>query len=143
MKTTGVTLLLHQAVASNRLNLVVRLMDIQDYNMHRTNPAGETALHVACKTTNCNAIVEKLVEGSRCDLNAQDQHGNTALHLLFIVHQKVLRKCNVYYRVRGAILKITISESVDSLCRDGTDTPIVCVHRKAFLNHERIKWFTM
>ena len=81
MKTTEVTLLLHQAVASNRLNLVVRLMDIQDYNMHRTNPAGETALHVACKTKSSNAILEKLVEDRRCDLNAQDQHGNTALHL--------------------------------------------------------------
>ena len=26
----------------------------------------------------------------------------------------------------------TIRESVDSLCRDGTDTPIVRVHTKAF-----------
>ena len=31
----------------------------------------------------------------------------------------------------------TIKESVDSLCRDGTDTPIVRVHRKAFLTRER------
>ena len=30
-----------------------------------------------------------------------------------------------------------IRESVDSLCRDGADTPIVCVHRKAFLTRER------
>ena len=81
INTTEVTLLLHQAVASNRLKLVVRLMDIQDYNMHRTNPAGETALHVACKMIRSNAILEKLTEDSRCDLNAQDQHGNTALHL--------------------------------------------------------------
>ena len=29
-----------------------------------------------------------------------------------------------------------IRESVDSLCRDGADTPIVCVHRKAFLTRE-------
>ena len=37
------------------------------------------------------------------------------------------------------LLKITCSvirESVDSLCRDGTDTPIVRVHRKAFLTRE-------
>ena len=27
---------------------------------------------------------------------------------------------------------LPIRESVDSLCRDGTDTPIVCVHMKAF-----------
>ena len=32
---------------------------------------------------------------------------------------------------------IHIRESVDSLCRDGADTPIVRVHRKAFLTRER------
>ena len=32
---------------------------------------------------------------------------------------------------------IVIRESVDSLCRDGADTPIVRVHRKAFLTRER------
>ena len=31
----------------------------------------------------------------------------------------------------------SIRESVDSLCRDGADTPIVRVHRKAFLTRER------
>ena len=30
-----------------------------------------------------------------------------------------------------------IRESVDSLCRDGADLPIVRVHRKAFLTRER------
>ena len=29
-----------------------------------------------------------------------------------------------------------LSESVDSLCRDGADPPIVRVHRKAFLTRE-------
>ena len=32
---------------------------------------------------------------------------------------------------------LVIRESVDSLCRDGADTPIVRVHRKAFLTRER------
>ena len=31
-----------------------------------------------------------------------------------------------------------IRESVDSLCRDGADMPIVHVHRKAFLTRERL-----
>ena len=35
------------------------------------------------------------------------------------------------------ILNYIIRESVDSLCRDGADTPIVRVHRKAFLTRER------
>ena len=34
------------------------------------------------------------------------------------------------------LCKIFIRESVDSLCRDGTDTPIVRVHWKAFLTCE-------
>ena len=34
-------------------------------------------------------------------------------------------------------LSASIRESVDSLCRDGADTPIVRVHRKAFLTRER------
>jgi len=34
---------------------------------------------------------------------------------------------------------LNMRESVDSLCRDGTDTPIVRVHRKAFLTHERLR----
>jgi len=33
--------------------------------------------------------------------------------------------------------KEVIRESVDPLCRDGADPPIVRVHRKAFLTHER------
>ena len=37
------------------------------------------------------------------------------------------------------VLEITqsIRESVDSLCRDGADLPIVRVHRKAFITRER------
>ena len=38
----------------------------------------------------------------------------------------------------GSILcYMTIRESVDSLCRDGADTPIVRVHRKAFLTRKK------
>ena len=35
------------------------------------------------------------------------------------------------------LLLFHIRESVDSLCRDGTDTPIVHVHTKAFYTRER------
>ena len=42
---------------------------------------------------------------------------------MYISHSKSSRTC--------------IRESVDSLCRDGADTPIVRVHRKAFLTRER------
>ena len=33
-------------------------------------------------------------------------------------------------------IRVVVSESADSLCRDGADTPIVRVHRKAFLIRE-------
>ena len=38
--------------------------------------------------------------------------------------------------VSPVILGIIITESVDSLCRDGADTPIVHVHCKFFLTRE-------
>ena len=46
---------------------------------------------------------------------------------------------NVFYTCLCAFLfyHSIIRESVDSLCRDGADTPIVRLHRKAFLTHER------
>ena len=81
VKATEGSLLLHQAMFSNRPKLIVALLSIQELNMNGTNSAGETPLHVACKMRHSEAVVEKLVEDSRCDLNAQDQHGNTALHL--------------------------------------------------------------
>ena len=36
----------------------------------------------------------------------------------------------------SAVFVADIRESVDSLCRDGADTPIVRVHWKAFLTRE-------
>ena len=39
-------------------------------------------------------------------------------------------------RSMAHVLGIIIRESVDSLCRDGADTPIVRVHWKAFLTRE-------
>ena len=47
-----------------------------------------------------------------------------------------------HFKMRGRHTSIqhlngSIRESVDSLCRDGADTPIVRVHREAFLTRER------
>ena len=75
------TLLLHQAVLSNRPKLALGIINVQECDINKTSSVGETALHVACKTSCSIAALKKLVEDSRCDLNAQDQHGNTALHL--------------------------------------------------------------
>ena len=65
-------------------------------------------------------------------LNKQARRGSGGV-LLYIhkslnIHVKLQEPSNSEDRIR---------ESVDSLCRDGADTPIVRVHRKAFLTRER------
>ena len=49
----------------------------------------------------------------------------------YVLHTCIL--CNPYSHEERLG---NIRESVDSLCRDGADTPIVCVHWKAFLTRE-------
>ena len=51
---------------------------------------------------------------------------------------------HAYQVAGGSADTLNIRESVDSLCRDGADTPIVRVHWKAFLTREysRFKHFS-
>ena len=49
----------------------------------------------------------------------------------------IIRESAVHSIIRESAVHSIIRESVDSLCRDGADTPIVCVHWKAFLTSER------
>ena len=58
------------------------------------------------------------------------EHPNTYTRITF------LQSCPGQYSTEHAE-SLNIRESVDSLCRDGADTPIVPVHRKAFLTRER------
>ena len=41
-----------------------------------------------------------------------------------------------YHGMKVDVMHVLIRELVDSLCRDGADTPIVRVHWKAFLTRE-------
>ena len=54
-----------------------------------------------------------------------------------VKHSLLIQHCRSWYSLRCGLLSTDIRESVDSLCRDGADTPIVRVHRKAFLTCER------
>ena len=55
---------------------------------------------------------------------------------LLLVCGSFYRYCTYYGWLQLLFLIICIRESVDSLCRDGADTPIVRIHWKAFLTCE-------
>ena len=109
------TLLLHQAVLSNRPKLALRLINVQECNINEKNSVGETALHVACKTRCSKAVLKKLTEDSRCDLNAQDQHGNTALHLAVYSGTDVAEKVQCILQSERCNPNVTNSEGYTPL----------------------------
>ena len=71
--------LLHEAIALGRLTFVQELMKVSGYNINQFNSDGETPLHVACRYK--YEVFELLTADSRCDLNAQNRNGLTALHI--------------------------------------------------------------
>ena len=110
VKATEGNLLLHKAVSLNKPTLVSRLLMIQEWNINETNSAGETALHVGCKMKCSKAILEKLVEDCRCDLNAQNHHGNTALHIAIYSGTEVAEKVQCILQSERCNPNITNSE---------------------------------
>ena len=62
----------------------------------------------------------------------KDRH----MHKLNYICQKCLISLNKFLSNFPFTAICYIRESVDSLCRDGADTPIVRVHWKAFLTRE-------
>ena len=75
VKATEGTLLLHQAVLSNRFKSITE-SEIKF-------PDDPFSVHTLLILRNKKSFImlEQLVKNSRCDFNTQDQHGNTALHL--------------------------------------------------------------
>ena len=86
-----VNLLLHQAVATNRLELVKTLLKVPGCNINEFNSDGETLLHVACRSD--FEVFKLLTADSRCDLNAKNKNGVTALHITITSGQ--LEKCHL------------------------------------------------
>ena len=74
-----VNLLLHQAVASNRLELVKTLLNVPGCNINEFNSDEETPLHVACRSD--FEVFKLLTADRRCDVNAKNKNGVTALHI--------------------------------------------------------------
>ena len=65
-------------------------------------------------------------------LQRGNKGNNKLTHSLVIACRAEVITLKVY-----CVSATVIRESVDSLCRDGADTSIVRVHRKAFLTRER------
>ena len=110
VRTMEGTLLLHHAVYSNRSKLVTKLLKVQEYDVNKTNSAGETALHLVSRTAYSKFMLEELVEDSRCDLNAQDQHGNTALHLAVLCTSDAVERVQCILQSERCNPNITNSE---------------------------------
>ena len=83
--------LLHEAIALGRLTFVQELMNVSGYNINQFNSDGETPLHVACRYK--YEVFELLTADSRCDLNAQNRNGLTALHIT--IARGLLKKCHL------------------------------------------------
>ena len=110
VKATEGTLLLHKALLSNRPKLFFRLSKFLECNMNETNSAGNTVLHLACKTNYNKGVLKKLVQDSRCDLIACNQHGDTALHLAVCSGTDVSEKVQCILQSERCNPNITNSE---------------------------------
>ena len=75
------TLLLHQALSLNRPDFSFALLNVHEGNfMNKINMSSETPLQVIANKNTVDYI-EACIYNPTCDLNLQDMHGNTALHL--------------------------------------------------------------
>ena len=82
------------------------------------------------RLSHCGVVMSEVVVwyGDECQrLSLESYGGGQGLHISL---QLVKMLMSSY------LCKIIIRESVDSLCRNDADTPIVRVHRKAFLTHK-------
>ena len=95
--------------------------------------------------TNIAFLNTSVTSSESCVGKTKEVIGNSVSHygiFLTNVSTAVLYKTRVMcYEDNGITISvafnITIRESVDSLCRDGSGPPIVCVHWKAVLTRER------
>ena len=75
-KSIKSTFLMHQAVSSNNLTLLKRLLNIEKCN---TNSFGDSPLHTACSSGRLECV-SVLVSSLKCDLSIQNRNEDTALH---------------------------------------------------------------
>lgn len=74
---------LHLACLNNYFDIAKCLIERINYlNVNVKNCNNQTPLHLAVERNNYD-IIKLLIETNRCDLNAQDKDGDTALHSLF------------------------------------------------------------
>ncbi len=74
---------LHLACLNNYYEIAKCLIErVSHLNVNVRNCNNQTPLHLAVER-NSYDIIKLLIDTNRCDLNAQDKDGDTALHLLF------------------------------------------------------------
>ncbi len=69
----------YQAVASNDVGSLVKLLTLNPHVIDVPSPKGQTLLHLAAKLGFCQ-IIEVLIHMGSCAIDTQDHLGNTPLH---------------------------------------------------------------
>ena len=72
--------LLHCAIRADRMPLFIMLIELKEFNVNEEGHSGQTPLHVAC-TVKSMEYIQKLTQQPTCDLDIQDDNGDTALHI--------------------------------------------------------------
>ena len=72
--------LLHCAIRADRMPLFIMLIEMKEFNVNEEGCSGQTPLHVSCTLENMEYI-QALIQYPSCDLNIQDDNGDTALHI--------------------------------------------------------------
>ena len=70
----------HRAIHADRMLLFIMLIEMKEFNVNEEGRSGQTPLHVACIVENMEYI-QALLQYPTCDLNIQDDNGDTALHI--------------------------------------------------------------
>ena len=75
----GSPCLLHRVIHADMMSLFMMITKINECNINEVNHDGLTPLHIACTVENMEYI-PVLTQNPTCDMNIQDDNGDTALH---------------------------------------------------------------